>query len=254
MAYAASLRLARFATVNEVGDWFNPQHTLIFANAVHQAVSRSPSPGVMRGIFHAALAVYMDRFLNVPPARLPPPTLRLIICRETRANCGKSFFTCWTTARKWIGRQVCACLRAAGYPIEELIDTLVFATVREDSDFHTIQVLEAGVQQVQEWSGGPEVERILIGVGANSPPFAPRRVPDCKRQPSPCPGAWGQDLRGRLSSVRRTLIDARAHYVGQHFAIREPNSAYRGCRFSLASQPWEWVTPRFPFRGTSLRA
>ena len=31
---AAGLRLARFATSNEVSDWFNPQHTFIFCNAV----------------------------------------------------------------------------------------------------------------------------------------------------------------------------------------------------------------------------
>src|SRR5262249_43245494 len=44
VAYAAALRLARFSDNNEVADWFNPRHTFIFANAVHQAVRRSSAP------------------------------------------------------------------------------------------------------------------------------------------------------------------------------------------------------------------
>src|SRR4029079_16593757 len=71
VCYAAAMRLARFAKANEVGDWFNPQHTYIYANAVHQAIKRAAAPDVVRAIFHAALSVYMDRFLNVPPAKLP---------------------------------------------------------------------------------------------------------------------------------------------------------------------------------------
>jgi len=33
----------------------------------------------------------------------------------------------------------------------ELIDTLTFAAVREDLDFHSLQVLEAGFTQAEEW-------------------------------------------------------------------------------------------------------
>src|SRR5262249_31159008 len=47
VAYAAAMRLARFAKANEVGDWFNPQHTYNYANAVHQAIKRSPTPDVV---------------------------------------------------------------------------------------------------------------------------------------------------------------------------------------------------------------
>ena len=74
VAYAAALRLMRFGTSNEVTDWFNPQHTFIFANAVFHAIQRSATPDVIRGIFHGALAVYMDRYLNVPPAKSPTDT------------------------------------------------------------------------------------------------------------------------------------------------------------------------------------
>ena len=36
-----------------------------------RALRRSPSPELLRGVFDAAMSVYLDRFLNVPPARLP---------------------------------------------------------------------------------------------------------------------------------------------------------------------------------------
>jgi hypothetical protein len=38
-----------------------------------------------------------------------------------------------------------------GYPEAKLIDTLTFATVREDLDFHSLEVLEAGFTQAEEW-------------------------------------------------------------------------------------------------------
>ena len=58
VAYAAALRLARFGKTNEIADWFNPRHTFIFANAIHQALKRSATPGIVRGILHGALILF----------------------------------------------------------------------------------------------------------------------------------------------------------------------------------------------------
>ena len=76
LAYAAALRVARFATSNEHGDWETAHHVFTYANAVHQALKRVPpaagrQPEVVRAVFHGAMAVYLARYLNVPPARLP---------------------------------------------------------------------------------------------------------------------------------------------------------------------------------------
>ncbi len=174
IAYAAAVRLARFSENNEVADWFNPRHTFIFANAVHQAVKRSPTPGVVRGVFHAALAVYMDRFLNVPPARLPDlaesqtalPTqgdallARLVGSLDQQSNVDE---VALLTARY---------LRL-GHPLADLVDTLAFAIAREDLDFHAMQVLEAGVRQCGEWGTSPEREAIMIGVVRQLAAFCP---------------------------------------------------------------------------------
>ncbi len=180
VAYAAALRLARFATSNEVTDWFNPQHTFVYCNGAYQAVRRSPTPDVVRGIFHGAMSVYMDRYLNVPPTRLPserhtrddlPDTadaLRQALLRELdqRANVER--------AADIVSRYV-----ALGLPRTDLIDTLTFATVREDLDFHSLQVLEAGVNQCRAWDDGggtgAEAEHILVGVARNLAAHCPTR-------------------------------------------------------------------------------
>ena len=178
VAYAAALRLARFATSNEVTDWFNPQHTFVYTNGAYQAVRRSPTPDVVRGIFHGAMSVYMDRYLNVPPARLPserktrddlPTTVdalqrALLTELDQRANVER--------VADIVSRYV-----ALDLPFPRLIDTLTFATVREDLDFHSLQVLEAGVNQCRAWAanGGTERENILVGVARNLAAHCPTR-------------------------------------------------------------------------------
>ncbi len=183
VAYAAALRLARFATSNEVTDWFNPQHTFVYSNGAYQAVARSPTPDVVRGVFHGAMSVYMDRYLNVPPARLPserrtrddlPDTadaLRRTLLAELdqRANVER--------VADIVSRYV-----ALDLPFAQLVDMLTFATVREDLDFHSLQVLEAGVNQCRAWNasgawgaGGPERENILVGVARNLAAHCPTR-------------------------------------------------------------------------------
>jgi hypothetical protein len=79
LAYAAALRVARFGTANEHADWETALHVFTYANAIHQALKRTAADDVQqndgidaaRGVLHGAMAVYLARYLNVPPARLP---------------------------------------------------------------------------------------------------------------------------------------------------------------------------------------
>lgn len=165
IAWAAALRLARFATTNDVRDWFEPRHTFTHANAVHRAVLRSPAPDTVRTIFHAAIAVYHDRFLNVPPAPLPGERKPLDDLPEDAAELRHLLLA--TLDRR---AEIDAAARIAvrymrlGHPWDALIDTLTYATVREDIDFHPFQVLEAGVRQCAQWHGRPEAEHIVTGI------------------------------------------------------------------------------------------
>ena len=173
VAHTASLRLARFATSNEVTDWFGPQHSLNFANAVHQAIGRAVTPDTVRAIFQAAIAVYVDRYLNVPAARMPAdvndlPTsgddLReaLLALLDQRSEIGE--------AARLVSRYV-----RLGHPLAPLIDTLTFAAVREDIDFHCLQVIEASARQCAAWGEGPEIEEILVGAVRNLAAHCPTR-------------------------------------------------------------------------------
>jgi hypothetical protein len=76
LAYAAALRVARFGTANEHWDWETAHHVFTYANAVHQARKRisnrtSDPVEAARGLLHGAMALYLARYLNVPPHRCP---------------------------------------------------------------------------------------------------------------------------------------------------------------------------------------
>ena len=66
LAYAAALRILRFHTQNDYGDWDSVHHTF---TAATRSTRRSGAPTIelLRGAVHAALRIYLDRFLNVPP-------------------------------------------------------------------------------------------------------------------------------------------------------------------------------------------
>ena len=159
VAYAASLRIARFPTSNEFGDWDTAHHSFTFANAVHQSVRRVGSAELVRGIFDAAMTVYLDRFLNVPAAKLPEPNgngrsaadrlveLPALLDRQQQVN--------------QAGTLVAEYLAVGGEP-DALLATLGNALLREDRDFHTIQDMEAALRQYSILKGTPAAANVLI--------------------------------------------------------------------------------------------
>ena len=176
LAYAAALRVARYGTANEFGDWVTVLHTFTYCHAAHQAVTRCPTPAVTRGIFHGAVSVYLDRFLNVPPARLPgerdpaelesePREPQVLLDRFLEALDGQQKVP---AASRAVARYV-----QLGHPLPALFDALTLAAVREDADFHTLQMLEAGIRQSQEWQGEPEESQILVAVARYLAAHAP---------------------------------------------------------------------------------
>jgi hypothetical protein len=79
VAFAAALRIAQFGTRNDHSDWESAHHTFTYANAAYHLIARATSGAVdveteavcLPAALHGALAVYLNRYLNVPPARLP---------------------------------------------------------------------------------------------------------------------------------------------------------------------------------------
>jgi nitrite reductase/ring-hydroxylating ferredoxin subunit len=174
LALAAAIRIARFGTVNEFGDWITALHTFTYCNAVHQAIKRCPSPELVRGVFHGAISVYLDRFLNVPPAHLPGEGDSLDSEPREHSALLKRFVDLLDKRDQveQAARVVARYLRLK-QPIQPLFDTLTRAAVREDADFHTFQVVEAGIRQYQEWEGSPEGEQVVMAVARYLAAHAP---------------------------------------------------------------------------------
>ena len=142
VSYAAALRIARFHTSNEFGDWDTALHTFTFSNAVEQGLRRAPSNELLRGVFDAAMSVYLDRFLNIPAARLPhangkaPDTaigeLPELLNNQQQVN--------------EAGQLVAQYLYGGGSP-ERIMAMLGKLLLREDRNFHTLQTVEAAFRQ-----------------------------------------------------------------------------------------------------------
>ncbi len=166
IAYAAALRLARFPVSNEFGDWDTVHNTWSSCSALFRALSRHPSPELARGIYHAAMALYLDRFLMVPAARLPDEA------RENGHVASAEGLLAELRSRFDLNQQVDAAARlvdaylVAGYAEAPLIATLGHLTLREDAGFHMYQTLEAGIHLYQTLREREPLaaRRTLVGV------------------------------------------------------------------------------------------
>jgi nitrite reductase/ring-hydroxylating ferredoxin subunit len=145
IAYAAALRIARFHTSNEFGDWDTALHTFTFANAVHQGMRRAPSPELLRGVFDAAMSIYLDRFLNMPAARIPEP-IAGVESQAILANLPALF-----DQQQQVGAaaQQVVDYMATGADPKRLLAAIGRLLLREDRDFHTIQAVEAALRQYE---------------------------------------------------------------------------------------------------------
>ncbi len=170
VSYAAARRMAHFHTSNEFGDWDTVLHTFTYANAIQQAMRRAPSVELLRGVFDAAMSVYLDRFLNIPSTPLPQvepngakpeallAELLSLLNKQQQVN----------EAGRWVAQY----LANGGQP-EEMIATLGTALLREDRDFHTIQTFETAVSQYRLLQGRPEAEHVLIAAARYLAAHAP---------------------------------------------------------------------------------
>jgi nitrite reductase/ring-hydroxylating ferredoxin subunit len=148
VCHAAATRVARFGTTNEFTDWNTVHHTFTYANGVRQAAHRTATPELYRGVFDAALNVYLDRFLNTPPAPVPDPgasdtdrdpdavseALLSVFDREGGEN----------EANRLVGE-----FFDAGGSAADLRATVGEGLLREDAGFHTLQAVETGIAQFE---------------------------------------------------------------------------------------------------------
>jgi nitrite reductase/ring-hydroxylating ferredoxin subunit len=159
VAYAAALRIAQFPTTNEFGDWDSALHTFTFANAVHQGLRRTPSAELLRGVFDAAMSVHLDRFLNIPPTRLPEPDGPNRAPEEELAELPGLLDE---RQRVDAAGGLVACYLYGGGDVDQLVALLGSLLLREDRNFHTIQAIEAAFSQHASLRGTVAGTHVLI--------------------------------------------------------------------------------------------
>jgi hypothetical protein len=161
VALAAGLRITRFHVQNDHGDWDVVHHGLTYASAVHQALSRQPSAELLRGAVHGALKVYLDRFLNVPAARLP------VAAPGGGAGDLGELQACWDEQGRvdQAGTIVARWILAGGDP-GAAVAALGRALVNEDAGFHWFQTVEAAARQAAAWPQGSEPQALLLAGAA----------------------------------------------------------------------------------------
>jgi hypothetical protein len=171
LAYAAALRIARFGTANEFSDWDTALHGFTYANALHRLLGRAAAqeeawPLMLRGVLHGAMALWLSRYLNQPPARLPEarrdrldelPDEPEALCRDLLDAFDRQQQV--NPAARLVARYLQLRL-----PSARLLATLAHALLREDAGFHTYQMFEAAIRQYREWGDTAEGHAILIAL------------------------------------------------------------------------------------------
>ncbi|MBG9587033.1 Rieske (2Fe-2S) protein [Cytobacillus firmus] len=144
---AAADRISRFHVQNDFRDWITVLHTFTHAHAVHESLRRSATPELTRAVFHGAMSVYLDRFLNTPSARRPEPKdvetepqnpSELLELMNQQQQVAES--------ARWVVNYL-----ARGGDKSELFNTLGHALLREDAEFHSFQMYEAAMVEHDHW-------------------------------------------------------------------------------------------------------
>lgn len=170
VAYSAAIRIAQFHTSNEFGDWDTALHTFTFANAVHMGLRRVNSEGLVRGIFDATMSLYLDRFLNIPPAKLPTPQATIEDVDALLED-----FENLLNQQQQVNQsaQLVANYLHHGGSADKLMATMGRLLLREDRDFHTIQSIEAAFRQYSLLKGTKYANNVLIAAARYLSAHAP---------------------------------------------------------------------------------
>ncbi|MFD1409088.1 Rieske (2Fe-2S) protein [Kroppenstedtia eburnea] len=149
VALAAAKRIEGFHVQNDFSDWITVLHTFTHAHAVHQSLDRSFSVELLRGVYHGAMSVYLDRFLNIPRAKRPkgdpeakdrpqnPNELLTLLDRQQQV----------AAAAQWVATYL-----DRGGEKKSLFNVLGHALLREDAEFHSFQMVEAAFSEHDCWA------------------------------------------------------------------------------------------------------
>jgi nitrite reductase/ring-hydroxylating ferredoxin subunit len=154
LARAGIHRVARFHVQNEE-DWDDVLHVISYANAIDMLTHRSAGHSLqcdvtlMKAVAHGAMFVYLTHFLNIPRAMLPAERGKTAIpsLLHDKAALLERLLYCAEFQQVEEAAAIVHYYQEQGYPLAELKAALGKALLREDSTFHTFQMLEAGLRQ-----------------------------------------------------------------------------------------------------------
>jgi nitrite reductase/ring-hydroxylating ferredoxin subunit len=178
LAYAAVLRLTRFPTSNEFGDWDTALHHFTYCASLAQVAQRAPSIELARGLLHGAMVVYQARFLNMPAARLPSANALAALPSDPDELQAQLLQYCERQGGVDEAGAVTYRYLKLGHDPAPLIATLAQAVLREDPGFHDFQMLEEGVQLSQDLAADRHTEaayQTLVAIARWQAAHAPTR-------------------------------------------------------------------------------
>jgi len=125
-------------------------------------------------VYHAALKIYLDRFLNIPPYRISegsPGESKEKLLKEVTELLDRRYMIDEIAG-------VVADYLANGYEEEDLLRSIFRSVAREDADFHTMQMLDAGASIYSELGNPAQRKVVLIAIAryAASQSPTPRRA------------------------------------------------------------------------------
>ena len=116
---------------------------------------------MLRGVFDVAISIYLDRFLNMPPQRIPDPVPSTVSATEQLDT-----LLDMVNLRQQVeesAQAVSGYLAGDGSP-DALLATLGRMMLREDADFHSFQIVDAAFRQFESRRGTESGRHVLIGL------------------------------------------------------------------------------------------
>jgi hypothetical protein len=116
------------------------------------------------------MSVYLDRFLNMPPARIPTSQ-----AGERSPDALLAELTELFDRQQQVGQaaELVAAYLGVNGEVARLLAALGRGLLREDRDFHTIQAVDAAFAQYRLLEGTPEAGPVLIAAARYLAAHAP---------------------------------------------------------------------------------